>query len=214
MAQDWFRKSSWTQHDQNDFRSHLARAKGDNRPQYLRIQAGTLMASTPDLLPAAIELLDEMLRSYPDSLEVATALAQKANCLYRLGDTDGAVSTYAASVHRMRSHPKMLSQDGWINFALIVAKEGIASKYAEAIAVLDEFASASPLLLPNDHFRIHAAKALIALDENQLDLARTHAKRALEAAEQRDSGLPYHASVGLVGHNADALNNRLQEIAA
>jgi tetratricopeptide (TPR) repeat protein len=107
VDKDWFRKTSWNEDDQSDFRVHLGRAQDRSRAQYLRIQAGTLSASQ-GLLQPAIELLDEMLSTYPDSEEVATALAQKADCLYRLGDIDGAVANYGASIERMRNHAKMI----------------------------------------------------------------------------------------------------------
>jgi tetratricopeptide (TPR) repeat protein len=213
VQEDWFRKTSWSEQDQSDFRAHLARAQGRSRAQYLRIQAGTLSASQ-DLLQPAIELLDEMLSSYPDSEEVATALAQKADCLYRLGDIEAAVSNYAASVERMRKHPKMLSQDGWLNFALIVAKEGVSARYNDVLSVLLEFAASSPFLLPADLFKIHAAKALIAMDRGIIDQARNEAKQALEAADQHASGLPHHPAVGLVGAEQDGLVDRLKNIAA
>jgi hypothetical protein len=79
---------------------------------------------------------------------------------------------------------------------------------------LDEFARSSPFLLPADLFKIHAAKALIAIDRSLVDQARNEAKQALEVADQQASGLPHHPSVGLVGAEQYGLRDRLKSIAA
>src|SRR6516162_1213440 len=106
MTDEWFRKTAWGAQEREDFYRRLKRARPDNQAQYMRIQAGHL-AGNADTLSAALVLLDEMLEHHPDSLEVAIALDQKAECLEALGDVDGAIESYCRSIERMRSVPKM-----------------------------------------------------------------------------------------------------------
>lgn len=211
MEQDWFRRATWTEEDQRDFRSRLTRARKENRAQYLRIQAGTLAGHDRNNAPVALALLDELLDAYPDSPEVATALSQKAECLYQLGDLEAAADAYAASVQRMRDVPKMTT-DGWLEYALMVATEHISTRYDEVLGILDEFAKDWPLMLPSDHFRLHASSALIAAKLGDSESARSHALLALKAADQQNSGLAHNKSVGLV-RGYDALRRRLRRLA-
>src|SRR5262245_19076816 len=92
MSRDWFRKTSWTAEDQADFRRRLARARKENRAQYVRIQAVTLAEQGKSFLPAAMTLYDEVIIEYPDSsLEIALSLAGKAECFEQLAQVDKAL---------------------------------------------------------------------------------------------------------------------------
>ena len=72
---DWFRRTSWTDSDQQDFEQRLARARLHKRPQYLRIQAVSLVQTgEPDLIQAAQSLIDRFLREYADDLETAFSI--------------------------------------------------------------------------------------------------------------------------------------------
>jgi tetratricopeptide (TPR) repeat protein len=209
MTGDWFRRTAWAAEDQRDFRARLARARAENRAQYLRIQAGTLAGHDRNNVPFALALLDELLETYPESLEVATALSQKAKCLYELGEVEAAADAYAASAQRMRDVPKMVT-DGWLDFALMVAIERLHSRYDEVLAILDEFAADWPLMLASQHFRLHASRALIAAERGDGEAAG-HAALALEAAEATDSGMPRRRSLGLV-RGYDDLRGRLESL--
>ena len=214
MGQDWFRKTSWDEADRADFRARLARAQKYGRPQYLRIQAGTLMECGDQFLPAALELLDELLRDFPDSLELAGALEQKGELLYALGNVEAAAEAYAASVARMRSVPKMQTQDGWLNYGLLVAIEKLVLRYDDALQVLEEFSGTSPLMLSADWFKVRGSRALIFSERGLVREAAVNARLALEAAVQASSGIPYRPSLGLVGDRFSELREELREIAA
>jgi hypothetical protein len=209
MTDEWFRKSSWGLHDREDFYKRLKRARPDNQAQYLRIQA-TYLVGNADTLPAGLALLDEMLERHPDSLEVATALGQKAECLMALGDINGALENYWRSIERMRSVPKMQCL-AWLDFALLVARVRKVDRYDDALQVLDEFAT-NALLFPVDRFKLHASRALIADDRHQPD-ASVDAIAALDAAGRVTSGLRYHPNIGLVGGDYPALRKRLTALA-
>jgi len=158
MEREWYQRQTWTKADQADFRTRLSRARSENRPQYLRLQAATLLASGDQYLSPAIALLDEVIEGHPQSLEVATAFGEKGAGLRRLGNIVGAANAYAASVARMRAVPKMQYQDGWLDYGLLVATERLSQRYTDALEVLAEFSALSPLMLRVDWFRVMRAE--------------------------------------------------------
>lgn len=84
---DWFRRSTWSASDKEEFEARLRRARPAGRAQYLRIQAVYLSETgRDDLVPPAIELLDRLLAEYPDSMQVALAEQLRARCYERMGD--------------------------------------------------------------------------------------------------------------------------------
>jgi hypothetical protein len=80
---DWFRRKTWTQADQDAFFARLNRSRSaGKKAQYLRIQALSLQsAGTEEMLRASIALLDQIFEEYPDAVDLAQAYLQKAECL-------------------------------------------------------------------------------------------------------------------------------------
>jgi hypothetical protein len=72
----------------------------------------------------------------------------------------------------------------------------------------------SPMTFPVDHFRWHAACALIAADTHNAATAKAHAQSALEAAALDHSGFRYHPTVGLVTNQYDDLVQKLKNYCA
>ena len=100
MANEWFRRTAWTKNDQAEFEARLARARKQNRAQYLRIQASHLMeAANPKLTSAALELLNRMLAEYPSDIQVAQAHVQRAECHIRYHPTLGLVRDTGSDIH-------------------------------------------------------------------------------------------------------------------
>jgi hypothetical protein len=64
-------------------------------------------------------------------------------------------------------------------------------------------------MFPVDHFRWHAAYALIFSAQGRSSLAREHARRALDFAALDDSGFRYHPTVGLVGDQYEDIREQL-----
>jgi hypothetical protein len=63
MAEDWYRRQTWTPQDREDFFARLRRSHGAfHKAQYARMQAYTLLTTrTQDAYRAALELLDMIL---------------------------------------------------------------------------------------------------------------------------------------------------------
>lgn len=212
VVKDWYRRTTWTAEDAADFEERLGRARKYNRAQYLRIQACHLEDVGDDtLLPAALGLLDRILREYPDeTFEIASTYLQRASCLGRLGDVDGQLEALRASLQAEREYPSV-GTDAWLEFGWLVATRRMMDSYEEALAVLNEFAET--LLFPIHRYKFHGTRALIVKEVGDDQLAREEARLALEAAAAGDSGLPYHPTVGLVEETPDEVQTRLEAIA-
>jgi tetratricopeptide (TPR) repeat protein len=208
MADDWFRKVTWSVADAEDFRKRLLRARPHNRAQYLRIQAVHLAQASR--FDAALGLLEEMVADYPDAAELSMARCQMGECHEALGARERALECYEQALDLMRATPSARNR-AWSRFALLVARSGCEARYAQALTVLDAFAG--DLMFPVDHFEWHAARALILSRQGHLALAQQEAGKALSAAGQDMSGFRYHPDVGLVGPGSDELRREMDVLA-
>jgi len=210
-VKDWFRRSTWSDNDRDEFEARLRRARSTGRAQYLRIQAVHLAdAGRDDLLPPALELLRRLLAEYPESGEVAAAEHLRAKCHERMGDTLLAVEAYRAAMEAERRRPTIRT-DATLDFALLVSRRSLASLFAEASSILDEHVD-DLRPFPIQRFKFHAARALLAV--SQPETARDEAALALKEAAATDSGFRYHPQVGLVGDTDETVRQRLERLAA
>lgn len=204
---DWFRKSTWTKEDQDDFWERFRRARPDSRAQYLRIQAFHLSNSgTRELQEAAEVLLGILISDYRESTQLALAFAQRAAIHAAAGNTRQAITDYRAALAQEQQFPNIQSQ-AWIEFAWLVATEGIEDAFDEAASVLAKCELSSPF--PLDRFRSSAARAFMAFRRGAADEAKNHARFALELANSKQSGLRHHKALGLVGPEWDPIRLHL-----
>jgi hypothetical protein len=64
---DWYRRTTWTEKDEEEFFAKLRRARKDGRAQYLKLQALELVNTRKrTLLKVAETLLKKILEEYPD----------------------------------------------------------------------------------------------------------------------------------------------------
>jgi hypothetical protein len=61
----WYRKTSWTESDREDFETRFARTRKASRAQYLKIQAWSLFEA--GLVRESLSLIDRMFSDYPRS---------------------------------------------------------------------------------------------------------------------------------------------------
>ena len=212
MGADWFRKESWSSADQEDFWQRLTRAREYNRAQYLFIQGFTLMEVGPQHTTAAITLFDAVIERYSQTISFVQALSAKATCLFRTGDIEGALAHYCRAIEQRRVRPNIETW-AWLDFAWVVATEGVSDCYEAALNVLDEFGS-SKQLFPVVRFRLNASRALILSTRGLIDLAVDAAHAALAAADLEVSGLRLHPKIGIVGSSYEDIRKRLMTIAA
>ena len=209
---DWFRKQTWSHADQEDFWQRLARAREHNRGQYIFIQGYTLIKASPQHTTAAMALFDLVIDGYSHTINFVKALSEKATCLLSVGDNEGALTYYRLAIEQMRVKPTVQTW-AWLDFAWVVATEGISDRYEAALDILDEFGN-SKQLFPVVSFRLNGSRALILSACGLADSAADAARAALAAADKEVSGLRYHAKIGIVGSRYEDIRTRLMTIAA
>jgi len=205
---EWFRKTTWTESDQQDFFKRLGRARASGRAQYLRIQAGHLEGA--ELLLQALELLDLLLRDYPDDLELAMAHLQKAHCLTKLGKEGEAIKAYQAVIQRETEFPKTIT-DAWLDFGWFVVSRKLRNLYTEVLKVLS--LPGRRLMFPIDHYRSHGIRAIIEEEKGNQMVAREFAIKAIAAANTKHSEFHYHKDVGLVSVSDSDVHAQLVRLA-
>ena len=210
---DWFRRTTWSSKDREEFFSRLKRSRTSyNKAQYVRIQAHYLASvGTEPLIRDALELLDYLFANYPERSQLSSAHFQRAKCLTDLGDYPLAIDAYRNAFEFQRKYP------GWQtnahgHFAELIVTLKRRDLYDEALAILDEFGESD--VFPVDVFKREAARALIAEDRGDQARAADHARRALAAAAATDSGFRYHKRLGLVGFVDPDVTDRLRSLSA
>ena len=158
---DWFRRTEWNADAEAAFFGKLSRAR--DKKQYLRIQASTIAPHYPEV---ALRLLDQYF-DLGDHFDHAQAHVDRASAYLALGDTDRAIAAYEAALAREHHNPQLLTQ-AYLDLPFLIASHGITSRYEQALRLLQQHRSR--LMFPVDHFRWHAAHALIASAQGQTSL--------------------------------------------
>jgi tetratricopeptide (TPR) repeat protein len=203
MSADWFRNTSWDDAIERVFNEKLRRAR--RKEQYLRIQACTLARSHPEV---ALTLLDRYFE-LDDDFDHAQAHVDRATALLALGRVDEALAAYEAALAREAVFPNLQTQ-AYLDLPYIVATRAVRDQYRRSLELLGRHESR--LMFPVDHFRWHAAHALIAAATGETGSVRNHAERALEVASRDQSGFCYHPSVGLVTPQYEAVVKKLEKL--
>ncbi len=211
MADDWFRKTSWSDEERLDFFERLNRSRKHNRAQYLRIQASSLAAgNNTESLTAALELLEILFTEYPERTELASAYLQKADCFRALGKVLESVSFYKKSIDFQRSFPNVQTQAP-IQFGIVVVENDLIDEFSNIILILQEFEE-DLITFPIDRYHVSAIRAIIEKRLGSSSKARALALIAMEAARCTNSGFRYHASLGLVRDLETNLHRKLQAV--
>lgn len=200
---DWYRNVAWNAEVAIAFEAKLNKAR--RKEQYLRIQAGTLAASHPEV---AHGLLDRYF-TLQDQFDAAQAHVDRATAFLAQQKVDEALEAYERALAREADFPNLRTQ-AYLNFPFEVATRGVRSRFSRALEILEEHKSR--LMFALDFFKWNAAQALIALELGRLDEPYGYAKAALEAAERDHSGFRFHPEVGLVQGSLAEVQARLQRL--
>lgn len=192
---DWFRNTTWDDKVAELFEAKLRRAR--RKGQYIRIQACTLVQSHPLV---ALELLDRYFAQEDERFDDAQAHVDRATALLALGRLDEAAGSYEAALKTESRILNMLTQ-AYIELPYLIAVRKISESFTRALELLERHKDR--LTFPVDHFKWHAAHAIIAGVTGNRSKAREFANTAFEFASKDQSGFRYHPTVGLVSeeHN-------------
>lgn len=197
---DWFRNTFWNSSIEEAFFKKLRRAR--RKEQYLRIQASYLAQVAPEV---ALRLLEEYFK-LKDDFDHAQAQVDRAHAYIKLNQLEKAIESYEAALEREKEFPNLQTQ-AYLDLPLLIMTSRIERLYDRCLELLSE--SRDRLIFPVDHFKWHAANALLFSARSRITEAREHAARALAAASKDDSGLRYHRTVGLVGSQYGDLREEL-----
>lgn len=195
---DWFRRTTWTERDAEEFQARLKRCRGDgSKAQYLYVQAYHLAEAGNH--EAALALLDQQLRDYPGAyVTTPRSLIQRAESLDALDRADEAIAGYRDALKAREDAPNVLTGVE-PSFAWFIIVRKLAPLYDEALRLLEDYESGpGGSMFPVERFRVAVIRALIAWEREEVAAARRFADLARREAAMKHSGLRYHPDVGLV----------------
>lgn len=212
MAEDWFRRKTWTPKDREEFFARLRRSRGAfHKAQYARIQAYVLLETrTAAGYKAALELLDMILAEWREDAQLAAVFHHQAECFLGLGDVTRSVEAYRRVFQEQRVCKGYLT-GAQVEFSWLVATNPIPELYEEAWAVLREFGHGA---FPIERYRASGSLALILEALGQRERAQGYARTALQEAAAGHSGFRHHATFGLVKSVDEKAHEKLQALAA
>ena len=202
---DWYRNPRWNSQIEAEFQARLARARSQ-RDQYLVIQAITIEATHPRI---ALKLVNQYFETKESTFHDVRALNARANAYVALGDDARAVEAMKAVLEIESAHSNQKTHT-FVDYPYLVATRGLRPEFMAALSVLD--ARYGDAAFPASKFKWHASKSFIHLGMNEIDLAKKHARLALDVAQLKRSGFHWHQSLGLVGPEYRAAIDRLQKI--
>ena len=208
---EWYRRTTWSDADREDFNAHLKRSRGaGNKSQYLRIQAAHLAEAGHHA--AAIELLERLFAESPQRIEFAQAHTQMADSLAKLEKIEPAIREYRLALQIERDFPNVRT-NAWLYFGWFVVERQLTGLYDEVLRVLQEFRGDGGFEFLAVEYRYAVIQALLADDRGEKARAREFAQKALAEAVKGHSGLRYHPMVGLVGPERNTFESRLMALA-
>ena len=165
-----------------------------------------------------MELLETLLREYPESLQHAQVHFQFASCRERRGDIQGAVAGLRAALDFERGHPNVLTR-AFFELGRLIAEHRLIEFYDEFLRYRAERAERRghggvEALFPLDRFQLAGALAVIHDSRGERDAARASAKAALAAADDKASPFRYHREIGLVRDVESTLYRQVVRLAA
>jgi tetratricopeptide (TPR) repeat protein len=209
VADEWFRSGAWDEAARADFEVRLARARRNNRQQYLRVKGLALRAA--EHTEGARELL-ERAAAFPDGYRFQTVAAWEtlADMAIERGDR-GTAEELLRRILTEQGGASGSIGDVEITLAELLLDTGQPEARAESIALLTAWIERDRLKFDNQLFRWHLNLIRVADATGDQATVRRAAKTALELAE-RGPQLPRHGDVGLV-RTDDSTLRRLRRLA-
>jgi cytochrome c-type biogenesis protein CcmH/NrfG len=202
---DWYRAPTWNAAASDTFEQRLRRARAGNRPQYLRIQAVTLLESAdPNDRQAAIALLHRLLDQYPENFEVPFAHELLAEAYRADGDLDRAEQHLRRCLATAPANRSGTSHLADLTLAEVLVERDDPARLAEATALLAAADLPARLVFHAQAFRYYLVRARLA-DRVGDPRRQEYAQHALQVAAITTPQLPRHPTVGLVHADAAVL---------
>jgi hypothetical protein len=197
---DWYRAARWSAKHAEAFEARLARARPENRAQYLRIQGVCLSdAGGRRERRAARELYEraEELASEQDNLfELTSIYSGLADVARADRDPDAEARHLRAALDVEEAYGGRVSTGSELRLARVIAEQQWDGRYGEADALLDA-ALASGLLFRDAQFAYVQTRMRLAALRGARDLAAAYARCAQALLVDNRPMAPRHPTVGL-----------------
>ena len=199
MANEWYRDPRWNETVAEEFERRLARARLDNRPQYLRIKALTLLENGgEEERVAARGLLRRVIDDYDDPLNDFDFLIARET-LAELDAADGAFDAAEAQYRAalQLSDESNVRGDAPLALAELLIRRGDEARLTEAETLLDGL-RVEDLTFKVQRFRHAVCRARLAEARGSAEEAAGYAAEALREASSTTPDFPRHPDVGHV----------------
>lgn len=208
---DWYRKTTWSSRDAEDFERHLSRS-GGQRTQHIKIQAQTLAETErSEVADAAIELAHRYLKEDPGGIFEVQAHLAIAKASGTKGDVSAALQAYRDSVEA-EARTRGLRCCAYLEFAWFVATRGLVDAFDDVLSAMKS-PQDTDLVFPIARYKYFGALALISNELKDREHARRMAQNALEA-EAVGSPFSRHKQVGIVKGIDTGIQKRIRLLAA
>lgn len=198
---DWYRATRWSAEHAEAFEARLARARPENRAQYLRIQAVCLSdAGGRRERRVARELYERaqaLATERGDQMELASIYAGLAELDRDEGDPVGEAANWRRTLDAEAAFQGRVSHGAELRLARLIAEERWVDRYDEADALLD-IAVDDGLLFRDAQFVYAQARMRLAQRRGQDDLAAAYGMGALALLADNRPMAPRHPTIGLI----------------
>jgi tetratricopeptide (TPR) repeat protein len=204
---DWYRKKTWTKADEEEYFTKLARARENNRAQYLRVQAAILVATgDPKLLDGAESLIEKLFSDYPENkFERSVSLTILGDICKLRKQPDKALEYYKAAMEFEEIYPNVQTS-AYLDFSELVVKLKKQEYYEFAEDLLVKRVDSSGFVFPNAGYKAFSLLAIFSHYKGNKEMAKQFAALAEKNASAETSGLRYHKSLGVVTNRDDLLD--------
>jgi tetratricopeptide (TPR) repeat protein len=157
-----------------------------------------------------LDLLELLLREYPDPSQVGAAHQQRAQCLAALGRGSDALDEFRRALEAERTH-RGIQGYAYLEFAELVLALGKKDLYREALSTITDRELTNPF--PIAQYRKAAAAAFLCEELGLNSEANVYALDVLAAAAKTESPFRFHRALGVVRVTASELQARLWRLA-
>jgi tetratricopeptide (TPR) repeat protein len=206
---DWYRRTTWTTADEQEFFAKLKRAREWSRPQYLKIQASCLSAGAkPALLDAAESLIAKLLADYPDDKSERSAGLSILGDIYRQRQQfDDAMTYYKKAIDFEKEYPNVQGP-AFLYFSELAVKLDKREYFPFVEELLSGRVEHNPF--PMYKYKIYAVLSIINKINGRVEKAAQFAALADQFAAAETSGLRYHPTLGVVTRRDQELDHLMK----
>lgn len=215
MANDWYRKITWTKGDEEEFFLKLSKARNFSKPQYLRIQAYTLYkTNNHKYFYVAISLLEKCINEYPDEyLQIIESYSLLGDIYYELRKYDIAFENYNNAIISEKEN-RIISPSAYIGYSLLVLQLNKIELFEKVELLLLNLIEKYTALMgfPNYRYKINAILSVLYSYKNEMEKANYYKTLAEEAANSETSDFRYHKKLGIVKNRNKLLDKLMKKI--